>query len=364
MALAMITTSVFGSLGETPQQFEKRQPVSIDNLGNGIVTMTWEGTRGVHVGTFRNGIAVCEKFHFNDRRSMTQSDIEPFLTVFRSYKRSKPGRIEDQYVMMLTSPDGRTHIGVSYHYRNHEVAIVDQDQYPAVAAAYKHRYPELAEPTPAPKAQVPEMTSEEIDKWLAEHEVKQPQPTPEPAQKRDCVLVAAENLRRLEPISFWAKTIHITYVVDGKQVEVGHSVTAWKDKPGSNVKVIDSNGTLELQTIKPDLQSILGALEEVYSFNAKSKVKLLGRFDGEKEMQSSTATNTNTAEQIGEMIGYVIGGLMMTALGCAFTGFIGWIIGRDKGRGTAGFWLGFCLGLIGWIITICLKRRIPPPVPA
>jgi uncharacterized membrane protein (UPF0136 family) len=31
-------------------------------------------------------------------------------------------------------------------------------------------------------------------------------------------------------------------------------------------------------------------------------------------------------------------------------GLIGYAIGNSKGRGTEGFWLGFLLGIIGWII--------------
>lgn len=39
-------------------------------------------------------------------------------------------------------------------------------------------------------------------------------------------------------------------------------------------------------------------------------------------------------------------------------GFIGHLIGRSKGRGVAGFWLGCGLSWIGWIITAPLA-----PVP-
>jgi hypothetical protein len=37
-------------------------------------------------------------------------------------------------------------------------------------------------------------------------------------------------------------------------------------------------------------------------------------------------------------------------------GIAGWAIGKDKGRPTAGWWLGFLLGLIGLIIIACLPR--------
>ena len=37
------------------------------------------------------------------------------------------------------------------------------------------------------------------------------------------------------------------------------------------------------------------------------------------------------------------------------TSFIGWLIGRKKGRGLAGFWWSFFLGIIGWIVAACLE---------
>lgn len=36
-------------------------------------------------------------------------------------------------------------------------------------------------------------------------------------------------------------------------------------------------------------------------------------------------------------------------------GGVGYLIAKGKGRGTAGFWWGFFLGIIGWIIAACLE---------
>jgi len=37
-------------------------------------------------------------------------------------------------------------------------------------------------------------------------------------------------------------------------------------------------------------------------------------------------------------------------------GLVGWAIAKNKGRGTAGFWLGALLTWIGWIIAAFLRR--------
>jgi hypothetical protein len=42
-------------------------------------------------------------------------------------------------------------------------------------------------------------------------------------------------------------------------------------------------------------------------------------------------------------------------LWCGVGGFIGYAIGNSKGRATEGFWLGFLLGVIGWIIVAFMQ---------
>ena len=48
-------------------------------------------------------------------------------------------------------------------------------------------------------------------------------------------------------------------------------------------------------------------------------------------------------------------GLLVFIIFCCFNGFIGWLIAKGKGRGTAGFWWGFLLGIIGWIVAAMLE---------
>ena len=62
----------------------------------------------------------------------------------------------------------------------------------------------------------------------------------------------------------------------------------------------------------------------------------------------------------------VVWGLLLVGSGL-LTGFAGYLVGRDKGRATSGFWLGFFLSIIGVIIVAILQptmtvqnRRRPP----
>lgn len=36
-------------------------------------------------------------------------------------------------------------------------------------------------------------------------------------------------------------------------------------------------------------------------------------------------------------------------------GTVGWLIGRDKGRGTFGFWLGAIACVVGWIVVAVME---------
>jgi hypothetical protein len=50
------------------------------------------------------------------------------------------------------------------------------------------------------------------------------------------------------------------------------------------------------------------------------------------------------------------GDVIIWAVVAVVCGFLGRSIGKGKGRGTAGWWLGFVLGFIGLVIVACLPR--------
>ncbi len=49
--------------------------------------------------------------------------------------------------------------------------------------------------------------------------------------------------------------------------------------------------------------------------------------------------------------------------GAILGGVVGYLIGRNKGLGTAGIWLGALLGCVGWVIVALLKPASTPPAP-
>lgn len=48
-------------------------------------------------------------------------------------------------------------------------------------------------------------------------------------------------------------------------------------------------------------------------------------------------------------------GLILLIIVFSINGGIGYLIAKGKGRGVAGFWWGFFLGIIGWIIAATLE---------
>ena len=48
-------------------------------------------------------------------------------------------------------------------------------------------------------------------------------------------------------------------------------------------------------------------------------------------------------------------GLILVIVVFGINGGIGYLIAKGKGRGTAGFWWGFFLGIIGWIVAAMLE---------
>jgi hypothetical protein len=79
---AVAATSAFGSLGETPKQFESRRADEITE-NDGGVTMIWKGKTVTHCGFFYQGYAIIESFWFNDHRELTKADWDRWLAPYK-----------------------------------------------------------------------------------------------------------------------------------------------------------------------------------------------------------------------------------------------------------------------------------------
>jgi hypothetical protein len=79
MALAMRMASVNTELGETPKQFERREPDRVESKSGGAVWMVWYGPTVTPFGTFLHGKAWQESFAFRDKHPMRKQDIGQFL---------------------------------------------------------------------------------------------------------------------------------------------------------------------------------------------------------------------------------------------------------------------------------------------
>lgn len=245
MALAMITASVsFGELGETPKDMESGRPnyTSTDESRSAIV-LGWQvhypafGNRSIHhLGWFRDGRAISESFMFVDKRQMTSRECEVLLRPYAWCTRSNVTRLDNGMdFFQLLRNDGSLYADVRYDNRNHQLDI-------------------YARVITSPK-------SEPVQ--------------PQKEKKRDCVLVATENLARLEPISAWTNVLAFKYRVNGQALPIGHAVAVWKISLDGKVLAIDDDGTYELDTASTDASDILRALAEKYALQVANKYNVV-----------------------------------------------------------------------------------------
>jgi hypothetical protein len=130
----------------------------------------------------------------------------------------------------------------------------------------------LSKPSPTPIPGTPAV--DEFLRWTqpslqpskaAQAAVPAPTPGPSVAERRDCMIVATENLARLSKTACWSSIIAFQSAVEGELEEMGHAMAVWKITPDGPVFAIDADGTVQLRTTSTDAQDIMNALSVNYS---------------------------------------------------------------------------------------------------
>ena len=243
MALAMITASVFGAIGESPRDMESGTPeYTYYNDDTGETSLGWSvvyrafGARSIrHLGVFKDGAAVAEAFQFWDKHQMTRRECEVLLRPYAQFKRSRAYSYKDGVRFDLLMGDGAMFGYVVY--ANRQLNI-----YSAKAGR------PLEQPFVLPNFK--------------------PEPEPDsglqPALKNDCMVTATENYHRLVTTSAWASILRFQVYVNGKH-EWGHAIAVWKIKGDSKILAVDSSGTFELRTTSTALEDVVNALQVAYT---------------------------------------------------------------------------------------------------
>jgi hypothetical protein len=92
-------------------------------------------------------------------------------------------------------------------------------------------------------------------------EIAKAAPTQQPArsERRDCAIVAAEQLARLKPNVAWARVVSYSYTYIGKDGSLetdNHAEVAFKYEADGHVFISDADGAIELNTTAEDTDTI------------------------------------------------------------------------------------------------------------
>jgi hypothetical protein len=278
MALAILTASdvAVAALGETPTQFEPRQPDQVSHEDDGV-TMYWYGKKVIHSGHFIQGRASVENFWFADGHKMTDAEMAKFLQPYRTLKFSKWTIVADGLAMCELSQNGTVLAMAWYILEKQTLSLMNMSSYDRMMSLAQHETAEQQKTLPSVAVE------------------KRPAPRPQTASKssdrmlnKDCAIVATENLHRLAANAAWSATLSFDVYEDGKFVS-GHAVAVWKIATDSKVWAVDQNGTLQIETTSTDVKDILMALGAKYSTIANKTVTLRDGYITAASMAKKTA---------------------------------------------------------------------------
>jgi hypothetical protein len=216
-----------------------------------------------------------------------------------------------------------------------------------------------------------------------------PQPTAGPLVEsgrtpEDCAIIAAQAYAKLKPVTYWCEIGHVGFTKP-KSKPSGHAMVFYKYHANGHVFAYDERGAKELTTTAQDPEAIAVALQAVLADkNVRVVMKFVTSDDSQERTPSQssvgqptpesipdhglqpskdTPEQTTTASKGQETINMIMSIIVVIAFKALFGGGVGWLIGRSKNRPEAGFWWGFAIGWIGWLI-VALGKRGPARPPA
>jgi len=243
----MVTTSVFGMLGETQKQFEPGRPVNTRRIQvNGMtgVYARWHGNRVNHEGWFYKGRAVAETFWFNNRHLMTSNELGQLLRPYSENGRAKWGELiggADKNGSKLTwfpmfSTNGEYTVAM-YNYNFNCLAIFTNQAW----SIYNQKWGVV-------------VTNKQVRPPSNPTTPRSPQTRPS-EDKNDCLIIATDAYARVKSSTYWAR-------IAGFNTQMGgHAVLLFQPTEGSAVWLYDAAGSRNLEVRSHDLNDLKMGIE-------------------------------------------------------------------------------------------------------
>jgi hypothetical protein len=256
-------------IGETPREFEPRQPDDATQLGGVYIDgvfMTWIGKRYRHSGWFYNGHAMTDSFSRSDGQPLTADDFNRFLKAYSTWTFGELYTAAKRDYA-LAYQNGRV-VGAMFLYKEtHVLEFVN-------AFVLARMEQQASQPTPPP----------------------QPQPQPRiTSDDTDCKIVASEMYARLKNMP-WRNIVGFHFVYDGIE-QGGHAMCVWQIVPNGAVQAYDKMlGSVALRTTSTALDDVIKELANMFSTFANKQVTLV-RAKFEADQPAATSAEVGTKER-------------------------------------------------------------------
>ena len=368
LAIAVLLAAAMSAqakVGDTLPQLIRRFGSNYDTeYHSGMVTHRFEVDKGTVTIVMQNGVCMLESY-FTSTSNVPLVNGEPPTNIVRGILEVESPKEKWHEVKLpwfnygLETRNGSL-IGGLYYARNSWLLIVG---YPVTVMSF------AGWAAGGSAASAPTFTPPPLDSI---------EPTPVPAltpqdhrTPNDCAIIAAEAYAKLKSVTYWCQIMAIE--VDTATEKFCHAMVFFKIDTSGRVMVYDARGTQELNTTSEDPRVLARAT--TYSMwtltgSYPERIVLLPlTYDQAQTYQPAAIKTTTpstpapglTSKQLNDFagaVGYLMGWVLIKLL---IGGGIGYAIGKSKNLPWFGFWWGFALGLVGWIVTFCMRTKRPLP---